>query len=1133
MANNLKKNLLYYWRINLAVVLGAAIAAAVLTGALLVGDSVRGSLRDMTLERLGDIDYALVSERFFRAALAEDLMQSPRFRDLFYRAAPAILLSGSAVAPQNKARASQVEITGLDQRFLQLFDSNPLLPSMRLDSLLQKPAGQPFPPVVINAALQRELQLQVGDPLLLYLARRSEIHRESLFGSKQTEDIVRTLRLTVSAVLPDRGMGRFGLRPHQTLPLNAFVSLEVLQKALEQSGRVNSLMVAAVRPQTGHSAVLQDEFHQALQLDDAGLKLVVRENFLSLESREFVLSPPVADAALAAAAAADAVVLPVLTYLANSTRREGRVMPYATVAALPSELPEDFGKLRLLNGSPAPPLHGSQILLNRWAAEDLAASAGDTLTMRYYRVEGGEALAETSHVFQVAGVVRLEGLGADPSLTPDFPGIHDAEHIYDWDPPFPVDLSRVRPKDEQYWDDHRATPKAFIVLETGQQLWGSRFGKLTAIRMAAPGGGDLHRLAETVTSELRQRLHPAMLDLRFQPVKQQGLSAATGATDFSGLFIGFSLFLIVSAALLTGLLFRLGVEQRVGEIGVLLSTGYPPKKIRRQFLGEGLLLAALGCLLGLLLALGYAWLVMAALRTWWSQATGTSFLFLHVTPLSLVLGYLIALLVVILAITRTLRQLKQVPAPALLAGVTAVSRDGSGRAALWLALGALAAALLMIGYALTAGVTASAGLFFGSGALLLIAGLSLVAAFFRRPRRQSGGLRGLIAMALLNNARKPGRSMLCVALVACAAFMIVSVGANRTDFRRLAVERTSGTGGYALLAEADIPLYSDLNTPAGRLDLGFPSSGPLESDSGYIASLRLLPGEDASCLNLYRPEKPRVLGVPPAMIRRGGFGFQALPEMHPANPWELLEDTLAPGVIPALADYNSAMWIMHLQRGEDLVMEDQFGDTLRLRLVGLLEKSIFQSEVLISETNFLKHFPGQGGYRYFLIDVPGSKAGEVTLSLERTLSDYGFDVTPTGEKLAAYQAVENTYLSVFQTLGGLGLLLGTFGLGLILFRNALERKGELAVMRAFGYRQQVIARLLLLENSLLILLGLLIGSLAALIAVAPHVLSQAGQAPWLSLGLTLLLVFATGLLASLLAVFAALRQPLLPALKAE
>lgn len=1129
----MKKNLYFFWRINLAVVLGAAVAAAVLTGALLVGDSVRGSLRDMTLERLGDIDYALVSERFFRAALADELAPSPRFQEQFNAAAPAILLSGSAVSPQSKARASRVEITGLDQRFRQLFDSDPYLPALRLDSLLQKPAGQPFPPVIINAALQRELQVQVGDPLLLYLARRSDIHRESLFGSKQTEDIVRTLRLTVSAVLPDRGLGRFGLRPHQTLPLNAFVSLEVLQRALDQDGRVNSLLVAAASAETDRSPELQDLLHQALQLEDAGLKLAVQKDHISLESREFVLSQPVADAALAAADAADAAVLPVLTYLANSTRRAGREMPYATVTALPGNIPAAFGKLMLADGSPAPALHGNRVLLNSWAAEDLAAAPGDTLTMRYYRVEGGDALAETSHVFQVAGVVRLEGLGADAALTPDFPGIHDAEHIYDWDPPFPVDLSRVRPKDEQYWDDHRATPKVFVGLETGQRLWGSRFGNLTAIRMSPSGGGDLRQLAETVTAGLRQRLRPAALDLRFQPVKQQGLSASTGATDFSGLFIGFSLFLIVSAALLTGLLFRLGVEQRAGEIGVLLSTGYPPKKIRRQFLGEGLLLAALGCFLGLLLALGYAWLVMAALRTLWSQATGTSFLFLHVTPLSLALGYLISLLVVLFAVTRTLRQLKQVPAPALLAGVTAVSRDSSGRAARRLALAALAGAVLMIGYALLAGITASAGLFFGSGALLLIAGLGLVAARFRRPRRPSGGLPGLSTMALLNNARKPGRSMLCVALVACAAFMIVSVGANRTDFTRLAADRSSGTGGYALLAEADIPLYSDLNTPGGRLDLGFPSSGPLEGDSGYIAPLRLLPGEDASCLNLYRPEKPRILGVPPAMIRRGGFGFQALPEMHPENPWELLEDTLSPEVIPALADYNSAMWIMHLQRGDDLVMEDQFGDTLRLRLVGLLEKSIFQSEVLISEANFLKHFPGQGGYRYFLLDVPNDKAGEVGQSLERTLSDYGFDVTPAAEKLAAYQAVENTYLSVFQTLGGLGLLLGTFGLGIILFRNALERKGELAVMRAFGYRRQLIARLLLLENSLLILLGLLIGSLAALIAVMPHVLSQAGQAPWFSLGLTLLLVFVTGVLASLAAVSAALRRPLLPALKAE
>ena len=61
----MRRSLIYFWRIQLAVLLGAAVATAVLTGALLVGDSVRGSLRDLTLDRLGRIDYALASERFF------------------------------------------------------------------------------------------------------------------------------------------------------------------------------------------------------------------------------------------------------------------------------------------------------------------------------------------------------------------------------------------------------------------------------------------------------------------------------------------------------------------------------------------------------------------------------------------------------------------------------------------------------------------------------------------------------------------------------------------------------------------------------------------------------------------------------------------------------------------------------------------------------------------------------------------------------------------------------------------------------------------------------------------------------------------------------------------------------------
>ena len=60
----------HYWRTNLAVVAGIATAVAVLGGALIVGDSVRGTLRDLALDRLGATDLVVTSPHFFRETLA-------------------------------------------------------------------------------------------------------------------------------------------------------------------------------------------------------------------------------------------------------------------------------------------------------------------------------------------------------------------------------------------------------------------------------------------------------------------------------------------------------------------------------------------------------------------------------------------------------------------------------------------------------------------------------------------------------------------------------------------------------------------------------------------------------------------------------------------------------------------------------------------------------------------------------------------------------------------------------------------------------------------------------------------------------------------------------------------------------
>ena len=209
---------------------------------------------------------------------------------------------------------------------------------------------------------------------------------------------------------------------------------------------------------------------------------------------------------------------------------------------------------------------------------------------------------------------------------------------------------------------------------------------------------------------------------------------------------------------------------------------------------------------------------------------------------------------------------------------------------------------------------------------------------------------------------------------------------------------------------------------------------------------------------------------------------------------------------------------------------DENGDPLALRLVALVKGSLFQGELLIAEDRFTTHFPARSGYGHFLIetDAPDSLAA----TLEKALAPYGLDATLSAARLQAFHAIENTYLATFQTLGGLGLVLGTLGLGILLLRNALERGGELATMTACGFRRIHLSALLLYENGFLLLAGLAMGTGAALIAVAPRLFDSA-PFPWASLSTSLALVLATGLLASMLAVRLALRRPLLALLKGD
>ncbi|MAF11802.1 hypothetical protein CMK11_15250, partial [Candidatus Poribacteria bacterium] len=790
----MRRSLAHYRAIHVAVVLGAAVATATLTGSLVVGDSVKASLRALTLDRLGATDDALAADRLFREALAEDAA----FGHAYSSVAPAILLNGAARSASGGRRASGVQIVGADGRFAAQYTSGAGL----VDGLA---ADGRLPSAVINTALSRELSATVGDEVLLSFARRGDIHPESLFGSRDATDARGLMRATVSAVLPDRGVGRFALRPHQHAPMNAFVRLGDLQRALDRPGDVN-LLLGTRAPRTADVTGLLGAAASALTVGDLGLQIREYDDVLIVEAEQLVLSDGMAASILAAAEDAALEALPVLTYVATRMEVDGREASYAMVAAFDGALPRPAGVV-----AEASPIPARSIVLGKWLAEDLAAGPGDGLRMSYFVVAPDETLLTREAMFTVARVSAHAGLMADRRLTPSIAGLGDADDIGDWDAPFPVDLTRVTDRDEAYWDAYGATPKAFVSLSGGQDLWAGRFGSLTSVRLTPPEGMSTRVAADEFRRRLLARARPSDAGFAAHAVKDDGLEAATGATDFSGLFVGFSMFLIVAAAMLTQLLFRLGVEQRSREIGTLLAVGFPAARVRRRFLREGALLAAIGAGAGVAAGIGYAWLMIAGLRTLWVDAVGTRQLVVHVRAGSLALGWAISVLVVLGAIAFTIRRLGKIPARALLTGSADAVHVSSPRVARLVATPASGLALAGVAWGLAMGAGASPSLFFASGALALVGGLAYFALWLGRVGRVRSRLGAAMGLSARTAARRPARSMLSATLMACACFVVVAVGLNR--HAPLSEEEmrdpTSGSGGFSLVAESDIPLHHD------------------------------------------------------------------------------------------------------------------------------------------------------------------------------------------------------------------------------------------------------------------------------------------------------------------------------------
>lgn len=1063
------RSLIFFKRQHLWVFLAAVISTAVLTGALVVGDSVKYSLIHLVDQRLGKIDYAFMAgDRYVRSDLAVEMADELRIS-----ASSVLLLQGMVVNPQNQSRISSAQIMGVDTSFWHL--TNGQMPEWNLDG------------IVISQNVADELSVNPGDELLLRIRQAELIPLNAPFSEEETAMVA--LRLKISAIAGSYQMGRFSLRNNQLAPYNIFVPRQLLADKMDLPGLCNLILVAGADGLSG--VVLNQSLKNNWQLKDAGLSLsyLPDSSALQLLSDRVFIDKSISDRLENWPIESQKI----LTYFVNSLRFHENETPYSFVTAASRNL---LGKT----------LNDNEMMVNSWVANDLDVKVGDSLQMRYFAMGPMRKLVEKSAWFRVSEIVPVESPFLNRSLMPAFPGLTEAGNCRDWEAGIPIDLSKIRDKDEQYWTDYRGTPKAYISLKKGLQLWENPFGNYSAIRFSA----DTQSKSE-LESRLLQTLSPSDINLSFVDVRRQGKQAASNGVDFGQLFLSLSFFVIVAALLLLVLVYSLNVESRRRETGVVYALGFNKSQLIRLRMMEALPALLLSALLGGILGVLYNMLMLRGLNSVWNDAVHADMLRMVVRPQTILVGILTGMVIATISIYVVTARNFRKNIVAVIRSQSVPVRFGKSLVNRFLVVLGWGGTVAMVIYSFSHALVQNAPLVLAAGFLFLMGSASFVSVMLNPAKGKSSFGKNIFGSGELiwkNVGRNKNRSMAVVWLLALGTFTIIVTGANRKTFVSTENQRTSGTGGFSLWVETSVPILHDLNTREGRSTYGLDGEEVMENIS--FVQFYNLPGDDASCLNLNQVQLPQILGVNPKKFDSlGAFSFSNLLDESP-SPWLQLTENRGPGVIPAIADQTVIQWGLMKSIGDTLNYLNERGDTIRLLLVGGLNPSVFQGNILISDSSFLANFPSSGGSRVMLVDMPLSEEKRVSELLKSRWTDYGVSISSAPKRLAAFYSVTNTYLNIFMILGGLGVILGTVGMGIVLMRNMLDRKHELAVFKALGFTYHQLFRLVVLENFWLLLMGMGIGIFSALIGILPSLLSPAFQIPGYFLMVLVMGVFISG-----------------------
>ena len=1060
-------SLLYNRKAVLNQVIIIAILAAVITGSLLTGYSVRKSLKDTAFERMGNTSVLVSSGlRYFDTTLSDRLSEN-----LGEKTVSLTELNGFCQTFAEAPVSKKVKIYGVNNDFFRFHG---------IDSISINKGD-----VFINANLAKQINLKPGDDIIIRTKAISDIPADAPFAT--ADDAGRSIVLKVSGVLKDEQVGDFSLGISQIVPSNIFINSEDL-KNFSDKQKIKHNRVLIKNSENNDLNYFDTILRQTISLPDLGLNFrtveATGENEL-VSDRIFIDQIITDDIRKIIPSAA-----PLLTYLANTIESDNGLTPYSFISALPSEL---------YNGTEVK----NKIRINKWLADDLSVMPDDTIKLSWFAPDSINQLIEKSASFTISRIVNMDSIWSDQTLMPEFPGISGSESCSEWDAGVPVEISKIRDKDEDYWDKYKGTPKAFISYESGKVIWGNNYGPATAIRF------PVIISAEEIKSKLTGSFVPSRSGFIISDLRKDSIEAANGGVDFGSLFISLGFFIILSALLLLSLSVSSYFNTKKSQVATLFSLGFKNQLIRRILFLETVLISVTGSLTGAFLGLLVNSYIIKALNSVWQGAVQTDTLTASAGLLPVLAGFTSTLLLILvffhLKTGYFLNSLSR-------------KKDGvlnlpSQRTNLWV----LIAASIILAVVTVSSLLIkdhSIPLSFTAGTLLFITSILLLRQYYLGGIYVSEGSRKFSDLGRLYYRHNPASAIAPVIFISAGIFALFITSLNRMDAGKSASNPGGGTGGYLFWTELNVPVTDDLKTSSGILNYGLDEDPFAEMEFVQISRKE---GDDASCLNLNHVSSPPLLGIDPSdFIKKGSFSFASVSE-DGSNPWELLQSKAVNNTIYGIADQTVLQWGLKIKTGDTLIIRAETGHHLNIIIAGGLKASIFQGNVLIDKASLRKYFPSVSGSSIFLIDGDHERSESYKTALMDRFSGLGPNIESAGARLASFNEVTNTYLSVFTVLGAFGMMLGIFGLGFIMFRNYNLRKQEFALLSATGFTLRIIRKSLFSDLLLILISGIILGILSALLATFPSIQNSI-VVSWKILVITILSILITGVAVLLISV---------------